>query len=389
MGHKKSALEDMELNLMQGGDVLVLRAKTIELMQTKELTHTQRLNSEMNLTEMRKNKSYLESYPRRIVLELTNICNLNCIMCGRNDTYFEPTVFNIDWLHKLDPIMPYVEEVTLMGWGEPTLHSNFEYILQYINKYNARKYFCTNGTRLGELKSAIFDNHVDIIAVSLDGATKEINNEIRLGSDFNMIINNIKEIVAEKKDRKTQYPYINFVTTLMKRNLNELVEIITLASEIGLEEVKAVYFTSFSPVMDNEALYGHQGIVKDIFNQSIEHASKLGIHIKLPEIQGEDNAGDKPHKDCFVAWRDLFIGSDGYVRPCMSTPIKFCNLNSYKNIKDIWNSEYFVNFRRSINAENMAHSCKKCYQSSCANWNKKESFIQTGEEFYPQLETGS
>ena len=75
---------------------MVLRAKTRTLFSGKELTTTQRSNSELNIKEMEEGRSILNSYPRRLVLELTNACNLNCVMCGRNAADFKPTVFDID-----------------------------------------------------------------------------------------------------------------------------------------------------------------------------------------------------------------------------------------------------------------------------------------------------
>ena len=56
--------------------------------------------------------------------------------------------------------------------------------------------------------------------------------------------------------------------------------------------------------------------------QTEELAKKLGIKLKLPYLQGKDIAGDKYHKDCFVAYRDFFLASDGFVRPCQSTAFK-------------------------------------------------------------------
>ena len=63
---------------------MILRAKTKNLFSGKELTEKQQNNSNKNMEELEVGKTILESYPRRLVFELTNACNLNCIMCGRN-----------------------------------------------------------------------------------------------------------------------------------------------------------------------------------------------------------------------------------------------------------------------------------------------------------------
>ena len=146
---------------------MVLRAKTKLLFQGKPLTEQQRTNSERNLSEIDAHQTILQSLPRRLVFELTNACNLNCKMCGRNATDFKLTMFDMHWFCWFEPLLDTVEEVTLMGWGEPTLHPHFLEMLQIIDRHAARKYFCTNGMRLDKIRDAIFDTHVDVFAVSV------------------------------------------------------------------------------------------------------------------------------------------------------------------------------------------------------------------------------
>lgn len=157
---------------------MIVRAKTKTLFEGRPLKQQQQENTKLNIEELEAGKTVLNSYPRRLVLELTNACNLNCIMCGRNAADFKPTMFDMDVFRSLEPIMDTIEEVTLMGWGEPTIHPHFIDMLEIINKHNARKYFCTNGMNLKKIRNAIFDYNVDVFAVSLDGATDETNSRI-------------------------------------------------------------------------------------------------------------------------------------------------------------------------------------------------------------------
>lgn len=364
---------------------MILRAKTKTLFSGRELTGQQKRNSELNIAELESGKEILESYPRRLVLELTNACNLNCVMCGRNAADFKPTVFDMDVFRSLEPLMDTIEEVTLMGWGEPTIHPHFIEMLEIINKHSARKYFCSNGMNLKKIKEAIFDYNVDVFAVSLDGATDETNSRIRRGSKIHQITQDLKEIVRIKKERGLKYPWINFVFCAMRSNLHELPDLVRLAAEIGIEEVKVVYLTVFEETMLEETLWGHEDFVREVFEEAISVSEELGIVLKLPHYIGEDEAGDRLHKDCFVSWRDFFLGSDGYVRPCMSTPIQFFEYDKNKDFMEMWNSKEYQNYRRIVNDQvNMDSPCKRCYQSSHCNWNLKQSFIQVGETFSPE-----
>jgi radical SAM protein with 4Fe4S-binding SPASM domain len=363
---------------------MILRAKTDSLIKTRELSVVQQANTKKNHEEIQLSKVFLASKPQRLVFELTNSCNLNCVMCGRNARHFKPMYFNTEWLSKFDTIALHVEEVTLMGWGEPTMHPQFVDFLIWAQGHGLRKYFCTNGIKLGSLQNHIFEQQVDVIAISIDAADNAANRAIRRGADLDAIVESLKNIVEEKRRRKSPYPYMNFVTTLMKRNLKEFPKIVKLAADIGLNEAKAVFLTAFDETFVSESLYDAMDEVKAVFDDAQEIAEKYGIDIKLPALRGEDPAGDAPHKPCWTAWRDFFLGSDGYVRPCMSSPLKFFHIDDYTHFEEMWNSESLVNFRNTVNRENsMPDACKNCYQSSFANWNKKESFYQIGKTFSP------
>lgn len=260
-------------------------------------------------------------------------------------------------------------------------------MLKTIDKHSARKYFCTNGMNLKKIKDAVFDYHVDVFAVSLDGATDETNGRIRRGSKIDVITEDLKEIVRIKKEKGLKYPWINFVFCAMQSNIRELPDLIRLAAEIGIDEVKVVYLTVFENSLLNESLWGHDDLVRSVFEESIQVGNELGIVLKLPHYAGEDEAGDKYHKDCFVSWRDFFVGSDRFVRPCMSTPIHFFEYDMSKDFFEMWNSKEYQNYRAIVNDQNrMDNPCKRCYQSSHCNWNKQESWIQIGEQFAPEWE---
>lgn len=363
---------------------MIVRAKTKTLFQGKPLTKRQQANSSLNIAEMEAGKTVLSSYPRRLVFELTNACNLNCVMCGRNAADFKPTMFNMDTFMSFEPLLDTVEEVTLMGWGEPTIHPQFANMLEVINRHSARKYFCSNGMNLHKLTDALFQYNVDVFAVSVDGARPETNDAIRRGSKLSQIVDNLGQIVERRNSLGLKYPYINFVFCAMRSNLHEIPDLVRLAAKIGIEEVKVVYLTAFGEDMKENVLYGHEDEVRKVFQQAAALGDELGVILKLPHICGEDEAGGKHHKDCFVAWRDFFLGSDGFVRPCMSSPVKFFPYENACDFMKLWNAPEYQRYRAIVNdQEAMDPSCKRCYQSSHCNWNKKESFVQIGENFSP------
>lgn len=354
----------------------ILRAKTANLFSYGNLSENQSRNVEKNGREMQAGTTRLESVPQRLVLELTNSCNLSCIMCGRNSKTFQPTFFKPEWLERLAPILDRVTEVTLFGWGEPTVHPKFRQIIEYLDRFPIKKYFLTNGMLLHRFADLVVET-VDIMAVSLDGAKRNTNDSIRQGADFDRIIANLRTVVARRSGTHGRRTHINFVMTLMDDNLHELPLVVELARSIGIDEVKAVYLTAFSEDLAPKVLCDRQEKVKAVFDEATALADRCGILLKLPYLQGEDPAGDHLHKPCFVGWRDFFLGSDGFVRPCQSTPQKLLHFEDFTDFMSMWNSAEYQAFRTAVNREgSMPAQCERCYQSSYANWNRRSTFLQ-------------
>ena len=365
----------------------ILRAKTSSLFEGRPLTGSHLSNTQLNVEEMRAGATVLKSYPRRLVLELTNRCNLNCVMCGRNSAYFRPTTMDMDTFRSLEPVMDYVEEVTLMGWGEPTVNPGFADMLQIVADHGARAYFCTNGMLLDTLVDKILDTRVEVFAVSVDGATRQSNARIRRGSDLDRICDSLRELFRRAQGRGQEPPWVNFVLCAMRDNIAELPAVVRLAHEVGVREVKVVYLTAFDEAQAPGVLWGHEDEVRASFDAAMREAERLDVALKLPYVPGQDPAGTAPHRPCFTAWRDFFLGSDGYVRPCMSTSQKLMHYDASADFFTMWNAPEFQCLRATVNqADAMPPQCARCYQSSHCNWNLRSSFLQVGEDFSPEWE---
>lgn len=364
----------------------LIRARTQDIKVSDSLSKLQKENIRVNNEEAMAGNTLLSSYPQRVICEMTSACNIHCKMCGREATNFNATMFNKDWLNLIEPIADKLGELTLLGWGEPTLHPQFSEFLKWAYIHDLQKFFCTNGTRLHDLKDAIFDYHTELLTVSIDGADAKTNNGIRRGADFNTITGNIRELVNEKERRGVTYPHLSIVMTMMASNFRQMPEYVRLAHDLGIQEVKGVYLTVFAANMMDESMCDRQDEIREVFAEAEAIGEELGVLVKLPYIQGEDVAGDKAHKDCYAAWRDFFLGSDGYVRSCMSTSHKLFHVSKYKTFDEMWNSAEYQELRKNVNNKGMNSSCRNCYQASFANWNKKSSFVQMGMEFAPKWE---
>ena len=82
---------------------------------------------------------------KKIYIEITNICNLNCKFCP--DTKREKQFMSSENFEKIiKKIHNYTKLVALHVKGEPLLHSDLEQILKILEKYNLKANITTNGT---------------------------------------------------------------------------------------------------------------------------------------------------------------------------------------------------------------------------------------------------
>lgn len=93
---------------------------------------------------------------KRIYIEITNICNLNCSFCPplkRTHKFMSLTEFS----QILDKIKPYTDYVYLHIKGEPLLHPNLVQLLEIANRKGFFVNLTTNGTLINSLKKPLLN----------------------------------------------------------------------------------------------------------------------------------------------------------------------------------------------------------------------------------------
>lgn len=97
---------------------------------------------------------------KKIYVEITNICNLNCSFCSRTcKPKKEMTKEEFEIVLKM--IDKYTDYLYLHVQGEPLLHSNLKSILELCSKYKKKVNITTNGTLLKKYVNLI--NETDCI----------------------------------------------------------------------------------------------------------------------------------------------------------------------------------------------------------------------------------
>ena len=110
---------------------------------------------------------------KKIYIEITNKCNLNCSFCSINDRVKrEMTLSEFEYI--LSNIDDYTDYVYLHVKGEPLLHSRFNNILDLCKKYDKKVNITTNGTMLKHRLDDIIDTNIlRQINISLQSLTSD------------------------------------------------------------------------------------------------------------------------------------------------------------------------------------------------------------------------
>src|SRR4030095_1991003 len=132
---------------------------------------------------------------KRIRVELTNICNLHCSYCLRDEDALYHTPANFLSPELLDRILKQaraslgITSVIFTG-GEPTLHPDFARILEVSESNGLQSSFVTNGWHFEKIWPTVlaFRESISHIGFSLDGVTSEAHDGWRGNGSFVRIV---------------------------------------------------------------------------------------------------------------------------------------------------------------------------------------------------------
>lgn len=171
---------------------------------------------------------------KHITFELTSHCNLHCPQCARfNQQGFQNKYLKLEHLdfNQIEKNM-CVDQLTQLSdilfegdHGDPLMHPDVEYILNYFSKIN--KKLVTNGS----LRNTSWWKQLAKIpnlsvTFSIDGVDQETNSKYRINSNFDKIINNAAAFIGE--GGTAVWKYIVF-----KHNENYLDQAKIMSKQLG------------------------------------------------------------------------------------------------------------------------------------------------------------
>lgn len=358
-----------------------------------------------------------------VTLDVTNKCPLKCIQCRKTyfETFDEQQDMNFALYRQIaEQVFPYARHVSLSSAGEPLMTRNFLDAIEIARNYGVQEVsFISSGLHLNPARAErIVDLGVTRIEFSLDGASEEVYNKIRVGSRFDKVIKNIAYLNEIKKRKRAQYPMLRFNFVLMKSNIHELPDFIDLARSLDVDEVQTQHMIVFMPHLSDEALIFDRERSNRYLLEAKERAGRYGIRFFHPPLfdLNEPAPGEKappiaePLTDgkiwisedefsferkthpvvndgmqlCTDPWRKIYIDWQGLVFPCCvwkEEPLGDLRLNSFR---EIWESPRYLKLREGLTTGNLGKSCANCSAITGGDINAEKSYFFDTAEKQPQ-----
>ncbi len=178
-------------------------------------------------------------YPAILELELSNRCNLQCVMCSgivsssiRMNRECEEElkiVYDKEFVKQLHEFLPHAREICFYG-GEPFLIDAYYEIWDFLQeiKSKAKLHAVTNGTVFNNRIANLLQSLNFTISVSYDATEKYLFESIRVGADFDKVNANIHKFndLMGKKG-------LSLSMTPMKSNWHEVPKVINFCNSLN------------------------------------------------------------------------------------------------------------------------------------------------------------
>jgi radical SAM protein with 4Fe4S-binding SPASM domain len=303
-----------------------------------------------------------------------------------------------DFTKVAEEVFPLCELVSLSFNAEPLLHRKLGDLLLITRKYKIpHLYMTTNGLLINEqIIRDIINAGVNSLAISMDAATKQTYERIRVGSHFEKLISNIQAINNAKERLGSGTPHIQLNFVLMRSNITEFPAFVRLAHELRAKSVGAVHMVPFEGVnTEHESLH----LDKALCNEMLSRASRLGkyynVEMAIPPgfcdttekaLVTRNNSfyslpvsvGENTRSGCLFPWHWVGIHPNGDVRPCgwwYDGEPAMGNIR-LQSFEEIWNSECYERLRWEHLSGELRKTCRICPAAGLGNVNNQDAFSE-------------
>jgi radical SAM protein with 4Fe4S-binding SPASM domain len=329
-------------------------------------------------------------YPTHMTVDVTNICNLRCPLCptgvgtrGREKGRMPLKTYK----EIIDETGKYLISIDLFNWGEPLLNKDVYEMIAYAHARHIVTSVSSNFQHFSEAAAEqLISSGLDILILSIDGASQESYEKYRVGGNFRKVIDHISLLVKKKRERGSASPYICWQFLVMKHNEHEVETAKKMAEELGVDNVTIDH--AYLPVATKEEAMKwlphdpqyHRYDLAELERgwQAVEKAQETASASDKQQAAAETQEIPKEHShaqnnfhrrvNCSWLWTQTTINWDGSVSPCCAVydpSFDFDNI-SETSFKKVWNNEKYRASRRFSSTGEAGGTITVCMQCPLA-----------------------
>jgi MoaA/NifB/PqqE/SkfB family radical SAM enzyme len=298
---------------------------------------------------------------RRVYIEVTNKCNLNCSTCMRNVWDVEYGSLSLQTFERilsdLDAF-PQKPELFFGGYGEPLSNPGCLQMLECAKKLGYRVSLISNGLLLtDQVIRTLVEIRLDRLWISLDGASPECYADVRLGAALPDVVQNLIRLRTRKHQtfgasNWAGLPKLGIAFVAMQRNIRDLENVIRLGTRLGAVEFSITNVLAHNRQLLDENLYmrsmnliaGRE--IAPIVHfplMDVDASTSEAIAALLKKMNRLEFFGSELNQNIdqcpFVERGSLSIRWDGKVSPCL--PLLYTH-TYYLDERERTSKEYFA-----------------------------------------------
>lgn len=349
----------------------------------------------------------------KLYIEPTNQCNLNCRTCIRHNWggpmgKMSDSVF----AHVMDGLSAFIPKPTVFfgGFGEPLSHPKIVEMVARAKAIGAEVELVTNGTLLTpDLSRELIEAEIDVLWVSIDGATPESYASIRPGASLPQVLENVtgfrdtlyylQSVVSECGPLPSFKTHLGIAFVAMKRNIADLPAVLSLARSFDAKHFLVTNVLPYTREMCDEVLYS--------LTLSEDARSEPVLRLSMPRIDVTESTRDPLYQSmCHgnnITWAGCnpatvtgrcpfiesgagVIGWDGSFSPCL--PLLYSHTSfvlererfsrkwiignvAGKSLSDLWYDPEHIAFRERVQTFDYA-PCTSCGGCELSDTNEED-----------------
>lgn len=314
MNYLKIGFHHLKIGFHHQPSIIVLKNVSVKLIQKLKALYGWHLYLEDEMIK----------FPVHVEFELTNHCNLRCIMCPHH-IMKRPKGYMIweTFKRAVDECRGHTKTSYLHQIGEPLLHQDLINFINYAEKAGIRTSISTNCMLLDEKKSiGLLGSNLSEIVLCIDSLKPKVFEMIRPGADLKTVFENIARFVRLRNLLNKKMKVIVQMIA-MKENVEEHKYFLDVFSVLGVDEAQVKGYSTFAGAM----------------SKGESPASRLATC-------------SKPFNSLTVQWNGDLVTCcrdfDGVT--------KMGNVNE-TTITEIWNSEEYAALRKTFKTSDF---CRRC-----------------------------